>query len=101
MIELLIFHLHVVVALFAFTKNWQKSSLKDGLQALGLIILIFAIGWAITGTLAYSIWPKDWNTVYFTHSTLSLVMLTIPEAIFWHIFFFQEDKTKQEIQSES
>ncbi|OGU56346.1 MAG: hypothetical protein A2X64_02050 [Ignavibacteria bacterium GWF2_33_9] len=101
MIELLIFHFHILVALFAFTKNWQKSSLKDGFQALGLIALIFAIGWALTGSLAYAIWPKEWNTVFFTHSTLSLIMLTIPECFFFYYFFFQDDAPKQEIPNES
>lgn len=102
MIELLIFHFHIAVALYAFTKNWQKSSLKDGFQAVGLIALIFAIGWALTGTLAYTIWPKSWNTIYFTHSTLSLVLLTIPECFFFYHFFFKNiDSNPREVQIES
>lgn len=101
MIELLIFHFHILVAIFAFTKNWQKTSLKDGFQAVGLIALIFAIGWALTGSLSYAIWPKAWNTFYFSHSTLSLILLTIPECFFFYFFFFQEEKVKQEVPNES
>jgi len=93
MIDLLIFHINIIVALYAFTKNWQKGSTKDGILAILLIGLIFTIGWALTASLAYAIWPKSWNNLYFTHDTLSLVMLFIPEVFFFYHFFFN-DKSK-------
>lgn len=94
MIDLLIFYIHFFVAVYAFTKNWQETGLRDGLLAVGLILLIFSIGWAITGTLAFAIWPKSWNTVYFTSDTLALVMLIIPESVFFYHFFFKSNNTR-------
>ncbi|HAW08563.1 MAG TPA: hypothetical protein DCW42_05240 [Bacteroidetes bacterium] len=90
MIDLLIFHINIIVAIYAFTKNWQKGSTKDGVLAILLIGLIFTIGWALTASFAYAIWPKKWNTLYFTHDTLSLVLLFIPEIFFFYHFFFND-----------
>lgn len=90
MIEIFIFHLHIIAALYAFTKNWQNRSLKDGFLGLAILLLVFAIGWALTGAFAYAIYPSSWNTPYFNHDTLSLVLLTIPEAVFFYFFFIKD-----------
>jgi hypothetical protein len=90
MIELLIFHLHIIGVLYAFTKNWQTRGIKDGLLAIAIIGLMFAIGWALTGTLAYQIYPSSWDSIYFNYDTLSLVLLLIPESIFFYHFFIKD-----------
>lgn len=89
MIELLIFHLHILAALYAFTKNWQLHSVKDGVLSVLIIGLFFSIGWALTGTVAYYIMPHSWELPYFTRDTLSLVMLIIPESIFFYYFILK------------
>lgn len=91
MIELLIFELHIVGALYAFTKNWLKGSLKDGFLAVAIIGLIFTIGWALTSPIASLIMPQKLNSIYFTTDTLSLVILFIPEVLFFY-FYFVKDK---------
>lgn len=96
MIELLLFHLHIAGALYAFTKNWQSRGVKAGLLAIVQIGLVFSIGWAMTGTLAYLIWPKAWTTVYFSSDTLSLVLLAIPEYFFFKAFFLTDEMTSEE-----
>lgn len=95
MIEVLIFQLHIVGAVYAFTKNWQSGGLKSGLMSLVLIVLVFFTLWAITGTLAYTVYPESWKTVYFNHNTLSLLLLFIPMSIMFY-YFFVKAKTKQE-----
>ena len=70
-----------------------------GILAILLIGLLFTIGWALTASLAYAIWPKSWNNLYFTHDTLSLVMLFIPELFFFYHFFFN-DKPKRKSNAE-
>lgn len=90
MIELLIFHLHIVAALYAFTKNWQKESVKSGILAVLLIGLMFAIGWALTGTIARLIMPVEFNSIYFTQDTLSLIILLIPEYFFYKTYFLKD-----------
>lgn len=88
--EILIYHIHIVAAVFAFVKNWQKSGTKDGILSVLMIGLFFAIGWALTGTLAWIIWPQSLNSPWFTADTLSLVLVMIPESIFYYHFFIKD-----------
>ncbi len=90
MIEIFIFYLHIVAFLYAFTKNWMYRSIKEGFLGIAILFLIFAIGWALTGTLAYAIYPENWHSLYFSHNTLALVMLTIPESFFFYYFFVKD-----------
>ena len=90
MIEILIFHLHIIAALYAFTKNWQERGVKEGLLGVGLIGLLFTIGWALTGTLAALILPDSVNYLYFNKDVLSLLLLLIPESIFFYYFFLKD-----------
>jgi len=92
MIELIIFHLHIVGALYAFTKNWQSRRLRDGVLAVIIIGLFFTIGWALTSPISRLIMSSEFESIYFTRDTLSLVLLVIPESIFFYFFFFK-DKT--------
>jgi len=87
MVELIIFQLHIVGALYAFTKSKMKGTLKDGFLALAIIGLIFTIGWALTSPIAGFIMPDEWNTIYFTTDSLSLVLLLIPESVFFYFYF--------------
>jgi len=89
MLEILIFHLHVVGALYAFTKNWQNDHLKSGILAVLLIGFMFAVGWALTGTIARLIMPEAWNTIYFNQDTLSLILLLVPEYFFFKFYFIK------------
>jgi hypothetical protein len=93
MIELLIFELHILAAIFAFTKSWQYKSIKEGFLAVAMIGLVFSIAWAITGTLANVIYPQAWRTPYFNQNTLSLVLLVIPEIFFFYHFFLVDKET--------
>lgn len=95
MIEILIFHLHFVGALYAFTKNWQKHSTKEGILAVLIIGLVFMILWALTGPIARIIMPQAWETIYFTRDTLSLVLLFIPESFFFYLFFLKDKPQKE------
>jgi len=91
MIEIFIFHLHIMAGLFAFTKYWQKIGLKEGFLALGVIALMFVVGWTIAGTVANIIYPDDFNSIYFTKDTLGLVLLFIPEFFFFYYFFIKDE----------
>ena len=90
MIELLIFHLHIVGSLYAFTKNWHNRRLRDGFLAVAVIGLIFTIGWALTSPIAQLIMPDTWESIYFSKDTLSLILLFIPESLFFYFFFIKD-----------
>lgn len=90
MIELLIFHAHIVFALYVFTKNKIERNLKSGVLALGVIGLTFTVGWALTGPIAQFIMPGE-GTPFFDKDTLSLVLISVPEAAFYYFFFLRDD----------
>jgi hypothetical protein len=90
MIELIIFQLHIVGILYAFTTNWQKKGLRDGILSVLIIGLLFTIGWSLTTPLAGLIYPSSWKSIYFTKDTLSLLLLFIPECVFFNIFFLKD-----------
>lgn len=90
MIEILIFHLHIVGALYAFTKSWQSKGIKDAILAVVLIGLLFTIGWALTGTIAYAVMPNETESIYFNRDVLALTILLVPEIIFFYHFFYKD-----------
>lgn len=89
MIEVLIYYIHIAGALYAYTKSWQNGTVKDGVMAVLMIGLFFAIGWALTGTVARIVYPDALNSIYFTDDTFSLVILLIPEIYFFYHFFIK------------
>jgi uncharacterized membrane protein YhdT len=94
MIEVVVFHAHIVAALYAFTRRWQEESVKEGALALGLIGLVFTVGWAVTGGIAKVITPAGGFTPWFTADTVSLLLLVIPEILLFRMFFLSRGKKK-------
>lgn len=90
MIDLFILYLHYLGALYAFTKNWQEDNVKQGFLSVLILGLAFTILWALSGQIAFMIFPDSWNTIYFTKDTLSLVLLVIPESVFFYHFFIKK-----------
>lgn len=89
MIDILIYHLHVVGVLYAFTVRWQQEGLKSGLLAVATCGLVITILWAMTGPIARTIMPASQPGDLFTSDTLSLVLLLIPEYFFFRAFFLR------------
>jgi hypothetical protein len=87
MISALIFFIHLVFALVIFTKKWQTENLKSGFLNLGLIAILFAVGWSITGIIAKAIMDEKGLGLYFDRDTFSLTLLTIGEFFFYRIYY--------------
>lgn len=108
MIELTIFYLHFLGGLYGFTKRWQQANVREGILATLIFGLAFTILWSLTGPLARLIVPDSMtvalpgpnNTTlhvpgyapWFTRDTLSLVLVAIPDAVFFYIFFLREKR---------
>lgn len=90
MIELLIYHIHVVAVVYAFVQRWQREGMKGGLLAVVTCGLVFTILWAVTGPIARIIMPEEQEPgALLTADTVSLLLVLIPEAIFFRTFFFR------------
>ncbi len=93
MISAFIFFLHLVFTLVVFTKKWQSENLKSGFLNLGLIAVLFAVGWSITGIIAKAVMEPAGFGLYFDRDTFSLTLLTVGEFFFYRIYY-REPETK-------
>ncbi len=87
MISAFIFFLHLMFALIIFTKKWQSDNLKSGFLNLGLIAVLFAVGWSITGIVAKVVMDPQGLGIYFDRDTFSLTLLSVGEYFFYRIYY--------------
>lgn len=92
MIELFIYHFHIVGALYAFVKQWQKSNVKEGLMMVLVIGLVFTIVWSLSFPIAKLIFPSSLKSEWFRLDTLSLLIAFILECVFYY-FYVLKDKS--------
>jgi len=85
MITAFIFFIHL-------TKKWQDEGLSAGFLNVGLIGILFAVGWTITGIIAKLVMEPKGLGLFFDRDTFSLTLLTIAE-IFFYKFYYKEETT--------
>ena len=90
MIDLLVFYLHTIACVYAFTKFWQEEGFVGGVLSVGFIAIIFSTGWAISTLLLSYIFPQEGFAAWLNRDTLSLVVLTIGESIFYFYYLQRE-----------
>ncbi len=88
MIEVLIYHAHLVAMVYAFSARWQAEGTKSGMLAVALIALAFTVLWALMGPIARLFMPAEPQAgALFTSDTLSLVLTTAAEIPLYRAFF--------------
>lgn len=92
-----IFLLHIVAALYGFTKRWQEANVREGFLAVLIFGLAFTILWAITGQIARLISPPGGFAWWFDRDTISLVILGILDGIFFYYFFLTEKPEERKV----
>ena len=99
MITAIIFFSHFIFALIIFTKKWQDEGAAQAWMNVGLITILFAVGWTITGMVAKLLMEPKGLGVYFDRDTFSLTLLTIIEVLFYTFYYksspIEDDKEKQ------
>lgn len=99
MIIAFIFFIHFLFALIIYTKKWQEEGVVAGLLNIGLILILFAVGWSISGMILKLFIDSEGFGLLLDRDTLSLILLTIAE-IFFYNFYYREKPTEagKEIQ---
>lgn len=104
MISGLIFAIHLLFILIIFTKKWQDENLSTAFLNVGLIIILFSVGWTVTGMIAKAVMEPQGFGREFNRDTFSLVLLTIIEYFFYKFYYSEDftstDKEKQSPQSD-
>lgn len=97
MITAIIFFVHFIFAILIFTKKWQEETIAQAWMNVGLIIILFSVGWTITGMIAKLIMNQEGLGIYFDRDTFSLVLLTIFEFFFYKFYYQSPTEDDKEI----
>ena len=87
MITAILFTAHFIFALIIFTKKWQDKSLSAGFINVGLIGILFSVGWTITGLFSQFIMEPKGFGIFFDRDTFSISLLTISEIFFYKMYY--------------
>lgn len=101
MIELFIFHIHILAALYVFVKNWQEQNLIQGFLAIGVVALAFIIGWSLIGTLVNVVYPANLPTTIISKDAVALMILLVFESIFYYMYFLKAQDPNVEEHKDS
>jgi len=87
MISAFIFFAHFIFILLIFTWKWQKDGISGAIMNISLILVLFAVGWTITGMIAKFVMEPKGLGLYYDRDTFSLTLLTLIEFFFYRIYY--------------
>jgi len=87
MITAFIFFAHYLFTIYIFTKKWQDESLSDGFLNIGLIGVLFAVGWTIATMVAKLVMEPKGLGIYYDRDTFSLTLLAVAEFFFYKMYY--------------
>ena len=98
MISAFIFFAHFLFMLIIFTWKWQSDGISAAFINIALILILFAVGWTITGMFSQLLMEPKGFGLYFDRDTFSLSLLTIIEYFFYRIYFKEPTAAGKEKQ---
>lgn len=87
MIISIIFFIHLFFALVIFTIKWQEEKLSSAFLNVGLIAILFAVGWSIASVVAKLLMEPKGFGLHFDRDTFALSLLTIGEYFFYRLYY--------------
>jgi len=87
MITAIIFFAHFIFLLIIFTKKWQEEGISSAWMNIGLIGILFAVGWTVTSIIAKILMEQRGFGIHFDRDTFSLALLTTVEVFFYRIYY--------------
>ena len=91
MIEVLIYYLHIIAAVYIYTKYWQNESIAGGLMGLGLFGILFSIGWVMVSFIINLIFSSEFGNSFINRDTITLLLLSLMELFFFIKYFLKDD----------
>jgi hypothetical protein len=79
-----------------YTWKWQKEGISAAILNVSLILILFAVGWTITGMIAKLLMEPQGLGLYYDRDTFSLTLLTIIEIIFYRFYYKQSTAADKE-----
>ena len=97
MITAIIFFAHFIFTLIIFTKKWQDEGSSAAWMNVGLIVILFAVGWTMTGMIVKILMEQEGLGIHFDRDTFSLTLLTIMEVFFYR-FYYKDTVTEDDME---
>lgn len=86
MIPLLVFYVHIVSIVAAFTKRWQDEGFTEGILAVFFMALIFFVGWSMASFILKLFMGKEGFGYFLDRDAASLLLLTAAEVVFYYLY---------------
>ena len=87
MIPVLIFWMHVVAGVYLFARRYHEETLAEAFLSIGFAAIIFTAGWTLSSFIVRLAFGQKGIDVILNGDSLSLIFLTIFEAVFYKIWF--------------
>ncbi len=100
MITAFIFFAHFLFALIIFTKKWQEENLSGAFLNLGLIGILFAVGWSVVGIATQNLIDSKGLGYFFDRDAITLTILSIAEFFFYRFYYKEDNKNTTEADKE-
>ncbi|MBN1448308.1 MAG: hypothetical protein JXA28_10295 [Bacteroidetes bacterium] len=99
MIAILVFYIHIVGAVYAFSKGYIEHKLVDAFMSLAFVAIIFSVGWTLAGFIVRFFFPEKGLGPLLDNDTISLVLVTIFELILYGTYFLSRKTKEQALQA--
>ena len=96
----IIFVLHGLLLVGAFVWKLRTGSFTDAALSVAFIIIIFSVGWTLSGLLTGLLFESQGLAEWMNRDTISLVLVTLGEAVFYTVFLRSlGDKPKEQAKA--
>ena len=87
MIPVLIFWIHITAGVYLFVKKYHEETLGEAFLTLGFAAIVFTAGWTFSSFAVHLMFGPSGLSRILNNDSLSLILLTILEAVFYKIWF--------------
>ncbi|MCL5020889.1 MAG: hypothetical protein M1339_04335 [Bacteroidetes bacterium] len=87
MVPVLIFWMHIVAGVYLFVKRYYEETLGEAFLSIIFAAIIFTAGWTLSSFIVHFVFTPQGLGPALRPDSLSLVLLTFLEAIFYKIWF--------------
>jgi len=94
MITALIFAIHFIFIIIIFTYKWQNETLGSAFINVILILILFSVGWSVTGLITKIFMEPEGFGIMFDRNTFSLALLGITEFFFYRFYYNEKTTTE-------
>jgi len=91
MIPVLVFWLHITAGVYLFSKKYYEETLGEAFLSVAFAGIIFTAGWTLSSFIINFTFGSKGLSKTFNGDSLSLILLTLLEIIFYHFWFRKSD----------